>query len=298
MTPMQLYLTALPIFIVAIIFEGLFYRFHLKQSYSWKVTGVNLAVALAYLASDALSAGLITAVNLATYQVRLFSIPTNWLTVTGLVFLVDFVYYWMHRLSHEIRWLWALHSVHHSAEQISFSVSYRLGWTKLISGSWLFLVPVVWLGFEPQTVALVWVITLLYQFWLHSEFIPKLGFIEKFMNTPSHHRVHHATNPEYLDRNYSGMFIFWDKLFGSFEPEKDGVQNTYGLIHQVKSLNPVKIAFAEYICLYEDIKTAKNGREVLGYLFKPPGWRPNGQGVTSEDLRKAHLQNQTQNLAI
>ncbi len=288
MSAIQLYLAALPVFILAILLES--YYFHrTNKIYSWKITGSNLVMALAFLLSDALTAGIITAVNVAAYEFRPFDIPNNWTTWIFLFFLVDFSYYWMHRFMHENRWMWALHSVHHSAQQITFSVAYRLGWTKLISGAWLFFVPVSWIGFDPRAVTIAFVINQLYQFWLHTETVPKLGFLEKILNTPSHHRVHHATNPEYLDRNYTGVFIFWDKMFGTFEEEKEGVQNTYGLIHQVESLNPLKIAFAEYIALFRDLQTSRSWRDVIGYLWHPPGWRHDGTGVTSEDLRRAAL---------
>jgi hypothetical protein len=166
-------------------------------------------------------------------------------------------------------------------------VAYRLGWTNIVSGPWLFLIPVCWLGFDPRAVGLVYAANLLYQFWLHTETVPKLGFVEKFLNTPSNHRVHHAINPEYLDRNYGGVLIVWDRLFGTYCEEKDGVPRTYGLVRQINTLNPVKIAFAEWVAMIRDLRKARTLREAAGYLFGPPGWKPNGTGMTTAAIRKA-----------
>lgn len=285
MSVISLYMTALPIFVAAIIVEGFYFR-QKKMEYSWTNTLVNFILAIGYIVSYGLALGLINKVHLAVYPYRLFDIPNSPLALVILFFLVDFTFYWIHRTGHTIRWIWALHSVHHSAKQITFSVAYRLGWTNFIAGSWLFLVPLTYLGFDPKAVAMTYSVNLLYQFWLHTETIPKLGWLEKIINTPSHHRVHHATNPEYLDRNYAGVFIFWDKIFGTFAEEKDGEEKNYGLVHQVDSLNPLVIVFAEYFRLFQDLKTVKNLREFLGLLYQPPGWLPNGKGTTSDDIRR------------
>jgi len=297
MDPIRLYVAALPVFLVAILLEALYYRFVLEKPYGWLITASNLMVAIGRLASEALGKGVMIAVYVWAHQMRPFDIPMDrWESWVALALAVDFAYYWLHRYSHEIRWMWALHSVHHSARQITLSVAYRLGWTSLVSGPWLFLIPICWIGFDPRAVALMYAANLLYQFWLHTEAVPKLGILEWFMNTPSHHRVHHAIEPAYLDRNYAGVVILWDRLFGTFAREVDGAPRTYGLVRQIDTLNPVKIAFSEWIVMIGDLRRATSLREAAGYLFGPPGWRPDGTGSTTAEIRKvAGIENGTQN---
>lgn len=287
MDPITLFLSALPLFLAAIGLEAAYYRLALGRPYGWRVTASNLLVAIGRLASEALTRGLMVAVYIAAYELRLFDISMErWQSWVALFFAVDFAYYWLHRYSHEVRWMWALHSVHHSARQITFSVAYRLGWTNLVSGPWLFLIPVCWLGFDPRAVGFVYAANLLYQFWLHTEIVPKLGALERILNTPSHHRVHHAINPEYLDRNYGGVLILWDRLFGTYSEERDAVPRRYGLVHQIDTLNPLKIAFAEWAAMIRDLRRARSLREIAGYLIGPPGWKPDGSGMTTGAIRR------------
>ncbi len=287
MTPVKLYMFALPVFFVLIAAEAAYYRNVLRQDYGWKVTMSNVAVALGRLATDALFASIVAAAYFAAYAVRLADIPMDrWESWVALFFAVEFAYYWLHRMSHEIRWMWAQHSVHHSARQITLSVSYRLGWTNIIAGPWLFLIPVCWIGFDPRAVALMFAANLLYQFLLHTETVPRLGFLEHILNTPSHHRVHHAVNPQYLDRNHGGVLIIWDKMFGTFAAEEDGTPREYGLVRQIDTLNPVKIAFAEWGALFRDLRSARSLREAAGYAFGKPGWSPDGNGNTSAAIRQ------------
>lgn len=288
MDPIKLYLAALPLFLGAILLEALYYRVVLEKDYGWLITASNLAVAIGRLATEALSKGAVLAVYVWAYGMRPFDIPLDrWESWLALALAVDFAYYWLHRYSHQIRWMWALHSVHHSARQITFSVAYRLGWTSLVSGPWLFLVPLCWIGFDPRAVALMYAANLLYQFWLHTEIVPKLGLLEWFLNTPSHHRVHHAIEPEYLDRNYGGVLIVWDRLFGTFSEERTGAPRSYGLLHQIDTLNPLKVAFAEWAVMIRDLRRARSLREAAGFLFGPPGWRPDGKGLTTRSIREA-----------
>jgi len=288
MDPIKLYLFMLPVFLAAIALEAVYYRFALAKPYGWKVTGSNLAVALGRLATDAFSKAIVAAVYVGAYQLRPFDIPMDrWENWVALFFAVELAYYWLHRYSHEIRWMWTQHSVHHSARQITLSVAYRLGWTQFLAGPWLFLVPVCWIGFDPRAVVLMYAANLLYQFWLHTEVVPKLGPLEWVFNTPSHHRVHHAVEPEYLDRNYGGVLIIWDKLFGTFAPERENAPRTYGLVRQIDTLNPLKIAFAEWAALVRDLRGARGWREVIGLLFGPPGWKADGTGHTTRAIRRA-----------
>lgn len=288
MDPIKLYVLMLPVFLAAIALEALYYRYALARTYGWKITASNLAVALGRLGTDAFTKAIVAAVYVAAYQVRPFDIPMDrWESWVALFFAVELAYYWLHRFSHEIRWMWAQHSVHHSARQITLSVAYRLGWTQFFAGPWLFLVPVCWIGFDPRAVVLMYAVNLMYQFWLHTETVPKLGWFERVFNTPSHHRVHHAIEAEYLDRNYGGVLIVWDKLFGTFAPERDGAPRTYGLVRQIDTLNPIKIAFAEWAALLRDLRSARSLREALGMMFGPPGWKIDGSGRTTRAIRRA-----------
>ena len=287
MTPIKLYMLVFPVFIALIAAEAAYYRFVLHRDYGWRQTLSNVVVALGRLATEGALAAIVLAAYFAAYSLRPFDIPMDrWESWVALFFAVDFAYYWLHRMSHEIRWMWAQHAVHHSAQQITLSVAYRLGWTNLVAGPWLFLVPVCWIGFDPLSVGLMFAANLIYQFWLHTEAVPRLGVLEYVFNTPSHHRVHHAVNAECLDRNYGGIFIFWDRMFGTFAEEKAGTQLRYGLVKQVESLNPIRIVFSEWTALYRDLRSARSLADAFGYAFGKPGWVPEGRGLASDRLRE------------
>lgn len=284
----KLYFLAMPVFILGIVAEALYYRVVLERSYGWKVAGSNFLVAMGRLLTDASTKVIVVAVYLVAYQWRLFDIPMDrWESWVALFFVIEIEYYWVHRCSHEIRWMWAQHSVHHSAQQLTLSVAYRLGWMQFVAGPWLFLVPVCWLGFEPRAVLLMFAANLLYQFWLHTETIGRLGPVEWLFNTPSHHRVHHAIEPEYLDRNYSGVLIIWDKLFGTFAEYQPSHPITYGMVRQLDSNHPLTIVFSAWAEVFRDLRSARSLREVLGYVFGAPGWKPDGTGMTTKAIRRA-----------
>jgi len=206
-------------------------------------------------------------------------------TATAVVVLVigqDFCYYWLHRASHRIRWFWATHAVHHSSNELNLGASYRFGWTGRLTGAAIFYVPMIWLGFAPGPVFIAAAFGLLYQFWVHTEWIPKLGWLEYVLNTPSHHRVHHAANPEYLDRNYGGIFIVFDRLFGTFVSERDDVPCRYGLVTPLRSNNPLVIGFHEWAAMARDLWQARTWRERLMHVVGPPGWRADVADAASE----------------
>jgi sterol desaturase/sphingolipid hydroxylase (fatty acid hydroxylase superfamily) len=185
--------------------------------------------------------------------------PGSWQSWALGFVAVEVAYYWFHRASHEIRWLWASHSVHHSAEELTFLSSLRLGWTSFLSLGWLFYMPLIALGFDPRIVTILLAINLNYQFFLHSEMIPRLGPLEWFLNTPHHHRAHHASNPEFLDRNYGGMLIVWDRLFGTIAPDSD-TPKRYGIAGRPRQDNPFHLAFREWGLIIKDFRAA-SGRE-------------------------------------
>jgi sterol desaturase/sphingolipid hydroxylase (fatty acid hydroxylase superfamily) len=183
----------------------------------------------------------------------------------------DFAYYWNHRLSHEHRVLWAAHVNHHSSQRYNLSTALRQSWTGFIV-HWVYL-PMYAMGFSTRQVARAGELNLLYQYWVHTETLNRLpGSLEQIMNTASHHRVHHGANEQYLDRNYAGILILWDRLFGTFEPEGERIQ--YGLTKNIDTFNPMKIAFHEWASLRSDVNGATNWLDRFGYLLGPPGWQP------------------------
>ncbi len=198
----------------------------------------------------------------------------------------EFCYYWFHRASHRVRWFWVSHSVHHSPNELSLAAAYRASALGKLAGSPLFFAPLVWLGFQPQLVAAAVAFNLLYQFWIHAEWIPRLGWLEWVLNTPSAHRVHHARNLEYLDANYGGVLIIFDRLFGTYVPERADLPGEYGLVQRQASYNPLRIEWEPWQALLKDLAGARDLRAMAGHLFKPPGWSAQGTGDTTEALRE------------
>ena len=186
----------------------------------------------------------------------------------------EFCYYWLHWACHHVRWFWATHAVHHSPNDYTLAAAYRLGWTSKLSGEAVFNLPLIWIGFRPDVVAVAILFSLLYQFWLHTELVPRLGWLEWVLNTPAHHRVHHASNPGYLDRNFGGVLIVFDRLFGTIAEEQPGDPCRYGLTKPLHSYNPAHIAFHEWRAMLHDVVTARCWRDRIGYVFGPPGWEP------------------------
>lgn len=198
----------------------------------------------------------------------------------------EFCYYWYHRSAHRVRWFWCTHAVHHSPNQLNLSAAYRFGWTGRITGSTLFFMLAPLFGMPPRIVLMLLSLNLLYQFWIHATWIPRLGPLEWVFNTPSAHRVHHASNVEYLDGNYGGVLIIFDRLFATYIAERPDTPCRFGLVRPVKTYNLFAIEFDHWRALWRDLTHARSIGEVAGYLFKPPGWRPGGDGDTTEDLRR------------
>ena len=197
----------------------------------------------------------------------------------------DFVFYWGHRLSHTSRWFWANHVSHHSSQHYNLTTALRQPWTSLIAGVYLLSLPVIWLGVPPALYFFAGGINLTYQFWIHTEAVDRLGPLEWVLNTPSHHRVHHATNPRYLDANYAGILIIWDRLFGTFVAEEPADPPRYGLVKNVRTFNPLWIAFHEYVSIARDVGRARSLSHVRHYVFGRPGWSPDGSRKTTTDIQ-------------
>ena len=187
----------------------------------------------------------------------------------------EFCYYWMHRADHRIRWFWLNHSVHHSSNQYNLSAAYRLGWTGKLTGAAVFFGPLVWLGFPVPYVVGALAVNLLYQFWLHTELIGKLPRpIEFLFNTPAHHRVHHASNPDYLDCNYGGVLIVFDRLFGTLRSQRADEPPRYGLVEPLRSYNPLRIVTHAWTGMFHDLRLARGWRETWLTVFRPPEYKP------------------------
>jgi sterol desaturase/sphingolipid hydroxylase (fatty acid hydroxylase superfamily) len=195
---------------------------------------------------------------------------------------VDFCYYWFHRLHHEVRILWAAHVTHHSSTRYNLATALRQTWTPMTG--LVFYAPLALLGVDPVLFLTSYALNLLYQFWIHTELIDRLGPLERVFNTPSHHRVHHGSNLRYLDRNHGGILIVWDRLFGTFEPEGEPVR--YGLTTNLESYAPLRIAFHEFAAIWRDVRAARSLGARLGHLFAPPGWAPDGRSRTAGVLRR------------
>jgi sterol desaturase/sphingolipid hydroxylase (fatty acid hydroxylase superfamily) len=215
-------------------------------------------------------------------QHRVTTITLDGPAAIALLFIgQEFCYYWYHRTAHRVRWFWCNHSVHHSPNELNLSAAYRIGLFGRLSGTALFFVPLMWIGFHPKLVLQTLSFNLLYQFWLHTTWVPKLGWLEGFVNTPSAHRVHHASNPEYLDANYGGVLMVFDRLFGTYRAERDDVPVRYGLVQPMTSHNPLKIEFREWGALARDLWRARSWRALLGAIVMPPGWRADAAAPTA-----------------
>src|SRR5258706_2868117 len=259
-----------------------------KRAYDWRESAASFVVAVGRELTNLLPLSIALPGSFWLYQHRIWTPPLDSIWSWALLFLgIEFFYYWFHRASHRVRWFWATHAVHHSSNSLNFSSAYRLGWTSRIGGSLLFFVPLAWLGYPPAVIAAAFTINLLYQFWIHAAWIPQLGPLEGILNTPSSHRVHHAANLEYLDANYGGVLMIFDRLFGTYIPEKTTVPCRYGLVSPLRSYNPLRIAFFYWIEVLRDLRRARSPREIAGYLFGPPGWAPDGNGPTTENIHRA-----------
>lgn len=219
------------------------------------------------------------------YQYRVFDMAGMWWSWILVFFADDLAFYMHHRSCHEIRIFWAAHVNHHSSTHYNLAVALRQSWGELFHKYiwWLWL-PL--LGFHPLQIITMMTISLIYQFFQHTETVGKLHpIIEFFFNTPSHHRVHHASNVRYLDRNHAGILIIWDRMFGTFEPEREEEPVIYGITNNIHTYNPFKIASHEYAKMIRDVRTAPGLRAKLGYIFMPPGWSHDGSTLTANQMR-------------
>lgn len=216
---------------------------------------------------------------------------TGWWVVLLCFVLDDLRYYWVHRFGHRIRWVWASHVNHHSSQHYNLTTALRQTWTGTFTMMMVLRAPLILLGFHPAMVLFCGGLNLIYQFWIHTEAIGKMPrWFESVMNTPSHHRVHHGRNPRYLDANYAGVLIIWDKMFGTFVPELDTEKPQYGLVKNLGTFNPIRVAFHEWVGIFRDIlRPGLSLRQRVLYAVAPPGWSHDQSRDTSEQIKRKHL---------
>lgn len=277
---------AIPLFVLLIVAELLWARASRRErAYEPRDTAVSLGLGLGSVVAGALVAGFTSAALVWTHGFAPFAIGWAWWAWAACFVLDDLAYYWLHRCGHRVRWFWASHVNHHSSQHYNLSTALRQSWTGFIALTFVFRLPLAGLGFEPGMILTCAGLNLIYQFWIHTEAIGRLPrWFEAIFNTPSHHRVHHATNGRYLDRNYAGTFIVWDRLFRTFAPEDAAEPIRYGLVHQLGSFNIVRAAFHEWAAMGRDVAKAP-WRHKLAYLWREPGWSHDGSRETSDMIR-------------
>ena len=261
---------ALFLVLLAIIEIGIDYFSHNRRDY--QDTAANIVIALVYTLISGTIGYFCVFTGLRFFsQFSPMSIATNGWTIILAIAIADFLYYCQHRVEHRIRFFWAYHNVHHSSTDYNLTVASRLSWVE-VCFLWIFYIPMALLGFDPLLIVIAVQINAVYQIWIHTQKIGRLGILEKIINTPGLHRVHHASNPTYLDKNFGGILIIWDKLFDTYQPERE--QAVYGLTENIHTNNPIKINTIEYQKMGLNISKSKNLTEVLYSIFGNPEWKP------------------------
>ena len=283
---------AIPFFVLAVLFELFLVRTRrAKGEFETRDSLTSLLMGAGNVASGLILGVFSFTALMWVWQFRFFDFGISFWAGLGAFLLDDLRYYWYHRFAHRIRWVWAEHINHHSSQHYNLTTALRQSWTGLFTGMFVLQVPLVLLGFHPKLILFVFGFNLVWQFWIHTETIGRMWApIELIFNTPSHHRVHHAVNPRYLDANYAGTLIIWDRMFGTFVPELDEDLPRYGIVKNIGTFNPMKVAFHEWIAMFSDaLSPGLTLRQRLGYLFMPPGWSHDGSRETSDSLKAAYV---------
>jgi sterol desaturase/sphingolipid hydroxylase (fatty acid hydroxylase superfamily) len=283
-----LILISTPLYVLIIGLELVLSNYRHTRAYTWKDTFTNVYLMLMNGMLDLLFRGFYVLALDYAWRHRVIEFEEAWLYWTLLVLAEDFLYYWLHRFDHEIRFFWAVHVTHHSSEQMNFSVGFRSSVFQPLY-RFLYFMPLGFFGFEPVDILFAYSATQIWGIFVHTELIHKMGWLEHFLVTPSHHRVHHASNAKYLDKNMGMFLIIWDKLFGTFQPELPATAYQplkYGLTTPVENENPGRVIFHEWNAIWQDLRRNDiSWREKMGYLFGPPGWSHDGSRQTSEEMR-------------
>ncbi len=290
----NLLIFSIPGFLTLLVLEVLWTHRRLRagatglRGYEKKDTFASLAMGIGNVIISAFTTLGAIALWSWGYQHRLLELgqPASWWSWLVLFFAEDFCYYWFHRTHHGVRLLWAAHVNHHTSQYFNLSTALRQPWFTPITGP-IFWLPLALLGYPPAMILTAEAISLIYQFWIHTEAVGRLPApLEWLFNTPSHHRVHHGKNVAYLDRNHAGVLIIWDRLFRTFAAEDAREPVRYGVTHDLATFNPLRIAVHEFVAVALDVRRATSFWSALGYLFAPPGWSPDGSSLTAAQLRR------------
>lgn len=284
----QLIFFALPLFFLAIIVELTVSRHTHKELYHGKDLAVSLSMMVASAVVEFMPKLLAFIAFIYLHELSPLRdiVGRQWWAWGALFFLDDFAYYWFHRLNHEVRLFWAGHVMHHSSERMNFGTALRQGVGERVH-KFLFWLWIPLLGFDPLMIFTMISINLFYQYWVHTELVDKLpSWYEYIFNTPSHHRVHHASNIRYLDCNHAGVLIIWDRLFGTFSEEIPEDKPVYGLTKNINSYNPAYVMTHEYQSIWKDVRSTASWSDKLKYVFWAPGWSHSGQDLRAKTLRK------------
>jgi sterol desaturase/sphingolipid hydroxylase (fatty acid hydroxylase superfamily) len=283
-----LVLISTPVYMIIIGLEILLSNYRRRRLYHWKDTMENIFLLLLNSVIDLLFRAVYILVLNYFYVHQIFSLThavTYWII---LLLSEDFLYYWLHRFDHEIRFFWAVHVTHHSSEQMNLTVGFRSSVFQPLY-RFIYFIPLALLGFKPLDIIFIYSATQIWGIFVHTELIGKMGWLEYLFVTPSHHRVHHASNPKYLDKNLGMFLIIWDQLFGTFQPEltdSDYQTKKYGLTKSLDKTTPLSVVFHEWRNMWKDIRRKDIGwKEKWNYIFGPPGWSHDGSRQTSEELR-------------
>jgi len=284
--PPNLIYWAIPGFVLLLVAEAIFAAIEKKDWIEARDSFSSMAMGIGNVITGLVGKVLVLGALMLVWQFRLIELdPKQWWFWVLLFLADDFSYYWFHRCSHSVRYFWASHVVHHSSQKYNLATALRQNWTGNSSGTFVFWLWLPLLGFHPMWVMMIQSVSLIYQFWIHTEAIDKLPRpVEFILNTPAHHRVHHASDLKYLDKNHAGILIIWDRIFGTFQQEEE--RPMYGLTKNINTYNPFKIAFLEWVSMGKDMWRAGSVKNALGYLFGPPGWSHDGSRKTTEQLRQ------------
>jgi sterol desaturase/sphingolipid hydroxylase (fatty acid hydroxylase superfamily) len=285
MPPALLYY-AIPGFLILLSLEAWFSYRENRHLFEVKDTWSSLAMGIGNVLTGFVTKALIFGVFTFLYQWRIFTLDASkWWYWVLLFFADDFSYYWFHRTAHNVNWFWASHVVHHSSKHYNLAAALRQTWTGNATGSFLFWAWMPLVGFDPIWILFMQQISLIYQFWIHTETVHHCPrWIEYIFNTPSHHRVHHGSDLKYLDKNHAGILIIWDRMFGTFQPEQE--RPVYGLTKNIGSFNPFVIAFKTWGELFNKALHSGSIRNAVNYFIKPPGWSHDGSSRTVRQMLK------------
>ena len=281
-----LLMITVPIYAIVIGAEIIYSYVKNKRYYTVKGVLANFYLTILNMGLDLLIRGVCLAVLLYFYQFKFVVIDSNihpYLYWISLLVFQDFMFYWLHRVDHYSRLFWAVHVTHHSSEEFNLTVGFRSSVFQPLY-RFIYFIPLALVGFEPLDILFMYAATQIYGILIHTKTIGKLGILEWVLSTPSHHRVHHASNIKYLDKNMGMFLIIWDRLFGTFAKEEEAV--VYGLTANINSYHPITMVFHEWKAIFNDVIKTKGLKNKLGYVFGPPGWSHDGSTKTASQLRK------------